>query len=786
MYAHLKNMGLLPSDRQMMRDHLTNVSEYASVILAPFRLAHVGQYLGLVHDFGKYKKTFQEYMSDAAAGKQVKRGDVVHAKAGMAFTHKICDHSDPKQEMAAQILGYVIGAHHGLYDCIEEDGKSRHAGYLDADYLKEQDSYEECLQNFSKDFNIADMQALFVQASEEISDFFVNRIKPTAGKSYRDILLFISFLERLLLSALVDADRRDTAEFMNNTKIPLYIEAKPGYYKDRISALMDRLDSFSHEGALNQAKAEISNICAETGRTSGTGTFRLDTPTGSGKTYSSARFALENAKHNSLPRIIFTAPMISIINQNSEDLKDALDAADSMLIQHSGYIAEEGEEGRYAGLAETWDVPLIYTTLARIMSIMYNGRLSYIRQFHALCRSILVVDEVQAVPLENLGLWNQMVRFLSLCCGSSVVLCSATQPAPDLAKHPIPAEEIKSIIGSPKKYYDLFRRADIKDGGTVKESGMPVYVMDKLKDVHNILVVCNTIKEVDSLYNALKDNAEGIEIRNITGDYCTAQRSDIMDEIGKLLEASGKPEGKKLVVIATPVIEAGVNLSFEAAIRYCAGIENAVQLAGRVNRYGELTSGALYIVRITDEKLSAPMQEVANERDLTADMIYLYKENPQDFDSALDSGKAVRWFYGEKYRRLAKGSDEGAFDGLNTVYELLSTNSSRKNKCGIRDYEIASRAQKTAGEIFTVYGEDSTQVIVPYKEGKDIIAGLSSERAKTDFLYVKELLRKASLYTVSMYKQKLDKALETGDVVIIETSGGSIYIRRETDDYLSA
>ena len=88
-------------------------------------------------------------------------------------------------------------------------------------------------------------------------------------------------------------------------------------------------------------------------------------------------------------------------------------------------------------LTDSWGAPVIITTLVQLMNTCFSGKTSTIRRFHALCNSILVIDEVQTVPGTLLSLFNLAINFLSEICGTTVVLCSATQPELKATCHPL-------------------------------------------------------------------------------------------------------------------------------------------------------------------------------------------------------------------------------------------------------------------------------------------------------------------------------------------------------------
>lgn len=112
-----------------------------------------------------------------------------------------------------------------------------------------------------------------------------------------------------------------------------------------------------------------------------------------------------------------------------------------------------------------------------------------------------------------------------------------------------------------------------------------------------------------------------------------------------MTEALKAGNEKKLLCISTQVIEAGVDISFDAVIRLCAGLDSIVQAAGRCNRNGECEPDApVWIVDCLDENLSL-LNDIRDAKKATESLIYSFEKEADRFDSDLSSDKSVRFFY---------------------------------------------------------------------------------------------------------------------------------------------
>lgn len=130
------------------------------------------------------------------------------------------------------------------------------------------------------------------------------------------------------------------------------------------------------------------------------GIYRLNVPTGAGKTLSSLRYALRHAAVWNKSRIIFTVPLLSILDQNAAVIRDFIGDDRIVLEHHSNVIQEDVQEKAIerSVLEASWEAPIIITTMVQLLNTMFDGRTGCIRRFHALCDSVIIIDEVQTIP----------------------------------------------------------------------------------------------------------------------------------------------------------------------------------------------------------------------------------------------------------------------------------------------------------------------------------------------------------------------------------------------------
>ncbi|MBQ2726264.1 MAG: DEAD/DEAH box helicase family protein, partial [Clostridia bacterium] len=240
-------------------------------------------------------------------------------------------------------------------------------------------------------------------------------------------MFLYGLLVRLLTSAVMEGDRRDTAEFMSGAVYPP--EADQNLWQTLLAGMEAKLNTLDSSSPINAARRKISDICREAaGKHSGV--YRLNVPTGGGKTLSALRYALAHAEKYSKKRIIFTFPLLSVLEQNSDAIRKYT-GDDFVLEHHSNAVQEKISPEKlddYELLTENWSSPIIITTLVQLLNTMFDGKTSSVRRFHALTDTVIVIDEVQTVPGNMLTLFNLAVTFLAEFCNTTVLLCSATQP----------------------------------------------------------------------------------------------------------------------------------------------------------------------------------------------------------------------------------------------------------------------------------------------------------------------------------------------------------------------
>ena len=362
---------------------------------------------------------------------------------------------------------------------------------------------------------------------------------------------------------------------------------------------------------------------------------------------------------------------------------------------------------------------------------------------HRLANSVVIIDEVQSMPLKCVHTFNYMINFLNAVCNTNIILCTATQPTLEEAECPIRYSEPKYMIDNVADWFHKFERVKINTLGTDQ-----TYTFEKLEHeiaeqtavYQSILVVLNTKSAVRKLYDMLKER--DINVEYLTTNLCAEHRSDKIKSIKKILAE----KQENIVVISTNLIEAGVDISFECVYRSMAGLDSLAQTAGRCNRNGEMEYGSIYLIMLEGEN-SGSMEELQQNIRAAESVIYQYNKSEKS-DSILMPGWMDEYY---KYIYL------NASDKMNFPIKKMDMSIVKLLSRGFVPEEnrnCMNQAYKTAGQAYRVIDDASFGVIVPYKKGEELIEAIQNT---SDIADIKAYIRQAQRYTVNVRESQVKK-----------------------------
>lgn len=662
---------------QSIEAHLKGTGELAETFAAEFGAAANGKLCGLAHDIGKYSDEFQLRLR---GGKKVD-----HATAGAIECFKI---------KAAFEAVCVIGHHSGLPN----------VGHKDADTTESQTFFGRKLR--AEQGGIPDYRKNWNGHIALPQDYF----RPS-GRGFAT-----AFYIRMLYSCLVDADYIDTETFMNG-------DAGRGNYEP-LSALCDKLTAYISKWnnptrEIDILRQKILNSCIEKA-SAPRGIFSLTVPTGGGKTVASMAFALNHAVANSMKRIIYIIPYTSIIEQNAKVFRDIL-GQENVVEHHSSVSYELSEnadelEYRSALATENWDAPVIVTTAVQFFESLYANRSSKCRKLHNIANSVIIFDEAQMIPSNNLRPCVAAIAELVRAYNATAVLCTATQPAIDgMLLEYSKKESVVELCPDVDGMFEKFRRTSFEKEGRLATDEL----VSRLESQQQVLCIVNTRKFAQEVYEALPSEGRF----HLSTLMCPVHRKQKLDEIRERLKS-----GKTCRVVSTSLIEAGVDVDFPRVFREMAGLDSILQAAGRCNREGKRSAESSIVTVFESEnkvnKLIAVNRDAAEE----AVRDWIQPNNIQTIEC-----------YFKAYRDLLRNDDKSEI--MKAIKEGISG-------CQLPFKQIAERFRLIDENTFTVY--------ISVGEGKELISRLrEGERSR-------ELYRKAGMYSVSIYENHFNALINAG------------------------
>lgn len=658
-YAHSVE-GSAEGEWQGLTDHLAAVGQKAAEFASAFSCSEYGACAGLLHDLGKFTEEFQDRLRGSPQR-------VDHSTWGARIALE-------RYPSLGYLLAYAIAGHH--------------AGLANGKGEGRRTSLEERLA--------AELPSLHPQWQDELP-VPANLPMPKFIKPHPDRGMFqMAFLVRMLFSCLVDADFLDTEDFYNRVegRAALRPDASTGPKLADLKAALDlHLAGFRADKPVNQIRAEIlQHVRAQAALVPGL--FSLTVPTGGGKTLASLAFALDHAIRHGQQRVIFVIPFTSIVEQNAAVFRQALGHwGDAAVLEHHSAFSDDLRESKEARdkvrlAMENWDSPIIVTTAVQFFESLFADRPAKCRKLHNIANSVVILDEAQTMPLKVLRPCVAALDELARNYRSSIVLCTATQPAlkaPDVAAglegFEGGLENVRELAPEPAKLFERLKRVTVKHVGSLDDATL----LSQLREREQVLCIVNNRRHARALYQGMSDLSGAYHLTTL---MCAAHRSQVLATAREALK-----QGQPCRLVSTALIEAGVDVAFPTVYRAEAGLDSIAQAAGRCNREGRwaVEDSEVRIFANANDDWKAP-PELRQFADVTREVLRNHEGDP------LDPVAIERYF---KQLYWQKGDE--ALDFLNLLGML------KKSK-------IDSLPMDTLAEQFKMIDSVQMPVIVPFDD----------------------------------------------------------------------
>ena len=710
-YAHSRPSA--PSEEwQKLEDHLENVACKTAEFAAVFSSSQWGRLLGSLHDFGKARVSCQGYLARANGldDDSYDNGEHGHSGAGACL-------AEERFGPMGKILAYPIAGHHaGLPDW---SGGQNPNGALAQRLIEERIVLDEdSLKRY------------------ETNLMLPSKLPPSPWKMDRNSS-DVSFWIRMLYSCLVDADFLDTEAFVDRERSEERSKAYPSLeiLSEKFFKKLNAVESGAAKTKVNEIRSQIRLAC-ERAAEELPGLFSLAVPTGGGKTLSSTAFALKHALTHGLKRIIYVIPYTSIIEQTADVLRGFF-GSDNVLEHHSNFDPEK-ETSRSRLSSENWDAPIVVTTSVQFFESLYACRSSRCRKLHNIAESVVILDEVQLLPLRLMLPCAEAIKQLAAHYRTTILLSTATQ----LNLPGINPSDVREIIPASLDLYHRLKRTEVEFPVDLSVRRTWDEIAAELSSFNQVLCIVNTRRDCRNLYEKMPEGTI-----HLSAGMCGEHRSRVIAEIKRKL-ADGEP----IRVISTQLVEAGVDIDFSVVYRAFSGLSSVAQSAGRCNREGRLDGFGRVVVFMPPER--TPVKDLRDGEYALADL--LARPHGVDMD---DTAVYPEFFAALQSRANDSGQDFSRMLGVHIPEEFRNGVMSPAESLQYQFREAAAAFQM-------IDGASQVPVIVRYG-GNEELVNLLYEVGPKRFL-----MRKLQRFVVNVPRARISELREKGMIVELTVSEG--------------
>jgi len=633
---------------KLLIDHLREVARLSEEIVNSKSIddkgviAKVAYLVGATHDFAKSTTFFQDLLS-----KDERTSYAVHSSLSSLLAYQVVRNYlssigklDEFKWLPA-IVWVTVRRHHGnMRNLVGEENAEATTMRTAEEKLLITRQIQNILEGNGVEIQRIltellggiDVQGLFKEI--QFWDLLAKEIRTAVNALCTDQKLDNYLMILFLYSVLLDADKMSASD----TRIPQRISSLRSDIVDRYLEKTFSGDSSEISHIRQEAYADVigsvSDLNLQEERL-----LSINLPTGMGKTLAGFSFSLKLRERISIengfePRIIYCLPFLSIIDQNSEVIDKVLKTQFSLvpsnlLLKHHHladvrYVEEREEElhvvedaNKALLLMEAWDSEIVVTTFVQFFHSLITNRNRAARKFHNIVNSIVILDEVQAIPSKYWPLMNEVLRLLAWKFRCWIILMTATQP---LIFEP--ASDVRDLVCDKMKYFNRFDRVefqlDLDENGNYITRDFEDFKKEMLKEVRgtqkNIMIVLNTINTCKELYEFLKNellarrgkdagscvdddgicNVDGINLINLSTHILPASR---LSRINRIRQGTGRK-----IIVTTQLVEAGVDISVDIVYRDMAPLDCIIQTAGRCNRNNDVKKGMVRLVLLRSGK----------------------------------------------------------------------------------------------------------------------------------------------------------------------------------------
>lgn len=689
---------LLSHPDRTLAQHVADVKAAATSLVARHggMLDHVVQKAVALHDVGKGTPPFQRYIRAPTAYAGDPRTKA-HTPLGLLVAGQYAVYHGLDDAWLLQVGLAILGHHSALPTRTEVDNKLTDDQWVRIllNQLKALplDALEQALGVPLNTLGLAPLKMLLWAVADRYRGAFAAQL--SLYKRDRAVAIARRLQVQFVFSVLLEADRAFLA--LSDGGKAVYTDRQLAPWPDDVVERYVARQSYTPLNTLRtQAREAALTTLSSLERP---GLLTLTLPTGLGKTLTAV--AVAHALRTRQPRqVIVVMPYLSIIDQTAAIYGDLLGLAEDhgnserLMQSHSlsDISYQETEEGDAAFLLDTWSSEVVLTTVDQLLLALLGSRTRHQMRFHHLAGSLLIIDEIQAIPTHLWDICRRALDGLVQEFGTTVLAMSATQPgfvesATEL--HPAP----KSLFTQFARYRIVFHHRE----------NLPLTAfIDRLHERQEelgecrVMVTLNTRASASAVHDALRD-AWPAPVMLLSADLTPRDR---LEKIKRL-----KTESGPVLVVSTQVVEAGVDLDMNLVLRDFAPLDALVQVAGRCNRHGyAAVRGTVEVYALTDERGR-----------LFANLVYRNPTGGPDYN--LEATRRVL----EQCTELA---EERIYPVVSEYFALLRANKNL-GECYTRNYATFEEALKVS----TLLRGDQSHKMQLIVASRDPAGGLVEEMA---------------------------------------------------------
>lgn len=731
------------------------------------------------HDIGKINPLFQsKKMENPKFAKEKKPDETLksyHSELSsiiyIDYFESLLDSYELEKEIKKLMrifilmFSFIISRHHSYLSNL--DNYIRKFYDKDSNIEAEKKLLEELLENKIYVKNIEGSKF-----NDKIKVRYVNSFVRGYKKQLKEFNASIEIytLSRLMYSMLVASDYYATTEYMNELEIQdlgniKYFDEIYGSYKngDIYKAINNyrnnRVDvkEVGKEG-INILRSELFiDAEDELNKNKEKNIFYLEAPTGSGKSNTAMNLSfklIENDKK--LNKIFYIYPFNTLVEQNLESINKIFEGKENVMSQvavvnslfklksDKNYDGDSNEKlyERKRDIVTLLDrqflnYPIILSTHVMLFKTLFGNKKEDAFAFHQLCNSVIVLDEIQSYKIT---IWSEIIRFLeamSQMMNIKIIIMSATLPKLDMLLGENTKNNSENLIKNREKYFEhtVFKDRVIADYSLLSENeDIEEKLIEKILEYEDkkVLIEFITKKSAEEFYEKFKnlDKLEDTKLILITGNTSLSDRKKLIKYIN---------DEEKIIVVATQVIEAGVDIDMDIGFKSISKLDSEEQLMGRINRSSKKENSKVYFFDYGDSK-NVYKNDIRVDNKLT-----LHNDNMKEILSNKKFGKYYedisRYLYKEGNRRNDENIDLFFYDLVGNLnmekvsdrMELIDDNVEKVSLFLSREIELSNGYSLVGNQVWQEYKKLLEDNEMPYSTKKVKLHNIRTEM--NEFIY---------------------------------------------------